>query len=132
MPAQIRRWFWDAKYAMPSVENQDWDLVLADWDFAPLLTEYAEDRANPIEKRMEALSALLILQASMTGTPDPKRKNKINAEIQRVVAGDRDLARRVCSDWLGAVETLVVRRILGDHIPDDVPQWMHEEARNRA
>jgi hypothetical protein len=132
MPTEIRRWFLDTDYATPSVEQQDWDLVLADWDFVPLLTEYAEERANPIEKRMEAFSALLVLQGSLASTPDPERKRWINREIEQVVVGDPELARRACSDWLGAVETLVVRQILGDQIPDDIPQWIHKKARTRA
>ena len=132
MPIEIRRWLLEAEYAMPSVEHQDWDLVLADWDFVPLLTEYSEDRANPIDKRFEAFSALLVVQKSIASTPDAERKKRINQEIEQVVVGDREFARRACSDWLGVVEALVVRRFLGDQIPDDVPQWMHEEARSRA
>jgi hypothetical protein len=132
MPVETRRWFLEADYAMPSVEHQDWDLVLAEWDFVPLLTEYAEDRAHPIEKRFEAFSALMVLQRSVASTPDAERKKTINQEIERVVLGDREFARRSCGDWLGVVESLIVRRILGEPIPDDIPQWMHEEARNRA
>ena len=132
MPAETRRWFLEANYAMPSVEHQDWDLVLAEWDFVPLLTEYAEDNANPIEKRFEAFSALMVLQRSVASTPDAERKKTIHHQIERVVLRDREFARRSCGDWLGVVEALIVRRILGEPLSDDIPQWMHEEARNRA
>jgi hypothetical protein len=132
MPADMRRWFLEADYAMPSVEQQDWDLVLAEWDFVPLLTEYAQDRANPMEKRFEAFSALMVLQRSVASTPDAERKKSINQEIERVVLEDREFARQSCGDWFGVVEGLIVRRILGEPIPDDIPQWMHEEAQNRA
>src|SRR2546426_11596067 len=94
MPAEVQRWFLEADYAMPSVEHQDWDLVLAEWDFVPLLAEYAEDRANPIEKRFEAFSALMVLQRSVASTPDAERKKTINQEIERVVLGDREFARQ--------------------------------------
>src|SRR5512146_1329219 len=88
MPAQMRRWYLESDYAMPCVESQDWDLILADWDFLPLLREYAEDRGNPMEKRLEAFSALMVLQASVASAPDPERKERINHDIEQIVIGD--------------------------------------------
>lgn len=132
MQAEIRRWFLDADYAMPSVENQEWDVVLAQWDFVPLLREYADDRSNPIEKRFEAFLALMGLQELTASTPDRQRKSWINHEIEQVVVGDPEFARRACSDWLGGVDALIVARILGDQISNDIPKWMLEEARDRA
>jgi hypothetical protein len=132
IPAEIRRWFLEADYAMPSVEHQDWDLILADWGFVPLLTQYAEDRASPIEKRFEAFSALMVLRRCTASSPGAERKKTLSQEIERLVLGDPAFARRVSDEWLGLVEALAVRKILGDRIPDDIPRWMLEELRNRA
>jgi hypothetical protein len=133
MPADIRRWFLEPTYAAPSVEHQDWDLSLAEWDFVPLLADYATHRANPTEKRFEALAALMVLQRSVATTPaDAERKTRINRELESVVLRDREFARQACSEWLGLVEALVIKRILGEPIPHDVPQWVHEQVQNRA
>jgi hypothetical protein len=132
MPVEVRRWFLEADYAMPSVEHQDWDLVLAEWDFVPLLTEYLDERANPVEKRFEVFSALMVLQRSIGSSSDAERKEILSREIERLVLKDRDFARQVTDECLGVVEALIVRTILGDEIPKDVPHWIHEEIAKRA
>ena len=75
-----------------------------------------------MEKRFEAFSALMVLQRSVASTPDAERKKTINQEIERVVLEDREFARQSCNDWFGVVEALIVRRILGEAIPDDIPK----------
>lgn len=132
IPVDLRRWFLEADYAMPSEEHQDWDLILAEWDFVPLLTEYLDERTNPIEKRFEAFSALMVLQGSVACVSDATRKKILSQRIERLVQGDRDFAHRVSHEWLGLVEALVVRKILGEEIPKDIPDWVHEEIANRA
>ena len=132
MPVEVRRWFLEADYAMPSVEHQDWDLILAEWDFVPLLTEYLDERANPVEKRFEAFSALMVLQRSVASGSDAARKEILSREIERLVLKDRDFARQVSDECLGLVEALIVRTILGDEIPKDVPHWIHEEIAKRV
>lgn len=117
---------------MPSVEHQDWDLILAEWDFVPLLTEYVVERANPIEKRFEAFSALMVLQKSITSTGATTRKKSICDNIERLVLADRSFAHRVSKECLGMVEALIVRKILGGEIPKDIPEWIHEEIANRT
>jgi hypothetical protein len=131
MPAFIRRWFLEQDYAMPSVQDQDWDLVLAEWNYMPLLIEYAEESANPLEKRFEAFMALMILQESCSDGVEAERKKTVNQEIERIVLVNRDFARNLCDGWLGLIETLIVQKILGEEIPSDIPEWMREEIRHR-
>jgi hypothetical protein len=131
MPPFIRHWFLEQDYAMPSVQYQDWDLVLADWNYLPLLIEYAEESANPLEKRFEAFMAIMILQESCSGEVEAERKRIVNQEIERIVLGNHNFARKLCDGWLGLIETLIVQKILGEEIPSDIPEWMREEIRNR-
>ena len=119
MPPDIRRWFLERDYAKPSYEHQDWDASLAEWDFVPLLSEYIEDPLNPIEKRFEAFSALMILR-----TLDPKESEahkKLNQEIRKIVLATPDFARKVSAEWLRLPEARVVARILGEETPQDLP-----------
>jgi len=132
MPTSIRRWFLERGYAPPSVEHQDWDLVLAKWDFMPLLTDYAKDAGNPIEKRFEAISALIVLQEFAYKSRESERMCIINRELRRLVLENRDFARQACNDWLGLLETLIVQKILGDEIPSDIPQWLRDTIAERA
>ena len=131
MPLEIRRWFVEPDYAKPSIQDQDWDLILATWDYLPLLIEYCEDPANPLEKRFEAFSALMVLDSAGAGRLDDDRRSGVNREIKRIVLGNRDFAHQVCG-WLGVAEALSVKRMLGEEIPQDVPQWMREEIKRRA
>jgi len=55
MPPFVRRWFLEPDHARPSIEHQDWDFIIADWVYLPLLIEYSEDSTNPLEKRFVAL-----------------------------------------------------------------------------
>jgi hypothetical protein len=132
IPVEVRRWLLEADYATPSTEHQDWDLILAEWDLVPLLTEYLDERANPVEKRFEAFSALMVLQRSIARGSDASRKEILSGEIERLVLKDRAFARQVSDECLGLVEALIVRAILGDEIPKDVPHWVHEEIGKRA
>jgi hypothetical protein len=119
MPPDIRRWFLERDYAKPGYEHQDWDASLAEWDFGPLLSEYIKDPFNPIEKRFEAFSALILLQ-----TLDPEKSEahkKLDQEIKKIVLAIPDFARKVSAEWLGLPEARVVARILGEETPQDFP-----------
>lgn len=115
MPECIRRWFLDPAYAIPSVEHQDWDLVLAEWSIAPLLIEYVEESRNPIEKRYEAFSALVVLRESLARAKEVNTTKTLSEEIKRLVLSDRQFAEDVCNGWLGASEALEIEQILRDH-----------------
>jgi hypothetical protein len=132
MPPEIRRWFIEPDYAKPSIQHQDWDLILADWDYLPLLIEYCEDLVHPLEKRFEAFSALMVLQGSCPSGAGYEQKKSISQEIERIVLGNRDFARRVCDQCLGLIEALIIKKMLGEEIPNDVPEWMRKEIENRA
>src|SRR5690349_5552433 len=84
MPADIRRWFVEQDFAKPSTEHQDWDLILADWKYVPLLIEYAGDPANPLEKRFEAFSALMVLQGHREEA-EALRQRHLSQDIRRIV-----------------------------------------------
>jgi hypothetical protein len=129
MPPFVRRWFLEPDYAKPSIEHQDWDLIIADWDYLPLLIEYCEDSANPLEKRFEALSALMVLRKS-DGRSESDRM-KLKEHIQRILLGDRDFARAF-SEWIGGIPSLVVSRMLGEEMPKDLPNWMRDEIDGNA
>jgi hypothetical protein len=128
----IRRWFLEQDHAMPSAHDQDWDLILADWDYLPLLIEYAEEPADPFEKRSEAFLAIMVLQECCSNGGQSERKKAINQEVERIVLGNRNFAHELCEGCLGLIETLIVKNILGEAIPSDIPEWMREEVRNRA
>jgi hypothetical protein len=130
MPPFVQRWFLEPDYAKPSTEHQDWDLVIADWNYLPLLIEYSEDAANPLGKRFEVFSALMVLRKSDASGSEIERA-KIKQHIQRIVLGDRDFARAF-SEWIGGVPSLVVRRMLGEEIPKNLPNWMHDEIERNA
>gem|GEM_PF-4210732 len=132
MPSDIRRWFLEQHYAKPSIQDQDWDLGLAEWEYLPLLIEYIEDPVNPLEKRFETFSALMVLQGLKSSGPGTERRKKLTQEIRRIVLGNQEFARKVADEWLGLVEALTVQRMLGDDIPEDVPQWIHDEVAQRA
>lgn len=129
MPSEIRRWFLERDYAIPSLQEQDWDLALANWDYVPLLIEYSEDDVNILEKRFDAFSALMVLLESRS---EDSRKKTLNQQIERVVLGNPDFAHNVCDDWLGVIEALIVKKILGEEIPQDVPEWMRDEVMRRT
>ena len=130
MPPEMRRWFLEQAYAKPSVEDQDWDLILAEWNYVSLLMEYTEDQTNVLDKRFEAFSALMVLQGHKEA-PEVQRKN-LTQEIKRIVLGNHDFAREASEHWLGLTESLTIRRMLGEEIPEDVPQWIREEVTQRA
>jgi hypothetical protein len=132
MPLDIRRWFLERDYAKPSVQDQDWDLILAEWEYVPLLIEYAKDPANLLDKRFEAFSTLMVLQGHTGSGPEDDRKKKLNQEIRRIVLGNQDFAREVSQQWLGLVEALTIQRMLGQEISQDIPQWIREEVKHRA
>jgi hypothetical protein len=132
MPPFIRRWFLEQDYAMPSLHDQDWDLILADGDYLPLLIEYTEEPANRLEKRCVAFMAIMVLQECCSSGGESERKKAINQEIKRIVLGNRDFAHELCVGWLGQIETLIVKNILGEAIPSDIPGWMCEEVRSRS
>jgi hypothetical protein len=130
MPPFVRRWFLEPDHAKPSIEHQDWDLVIADWDYLPLLIEYSEDSANPLEKRFEALSVLMVLQKSNESTSEIQRV-KLKQHIEQILLGNRDFARAF-SEWIGGIPSLVVRRMLGEEMPNDLPKWMRDEIERNA
>lgn len=132
MPSDIRRWFLQQDYAKPSIQDQDWDLMLAEWDYVPLLIEYIGDPVNPLETRFEAFSALMVLQALKASGPGAERRKRLTEKIRRVVLRDQEFARKVAGEWLGLVEALTIRRMLGDSTPEDVPRWIHDEVTHRA
>lgn len=131
MPPEIRRWFLEQDYAKPSIEHQDWDLVLADREFVPLLVEYARDPGNLLEKRFESLSALMVLQEEADANTSDSDLSTIKDHVQRVVVGDRDFAISF-SEWIGGISSFVVKKLLGEELPQDLPQWMHDEIQRRA
>lgn len=131
MPLEIRRWFLDPDYGKPSVQNQDWDLTLAVWDYVPLLIDYSEDQTNPLEKRFEAFSALMVLQSFGARESEADSMSRLHREIARIVVADRGFAHKVC-ECLGVVEALVVKKILGEGVPHDVPEWIRAEIDRRA
>jgi hypothetical protein len=131
LSSEILRWFLDRDYAKPSTKEQDWDLVLADWKYVPLLIEYAKDPANLLEKRLEAFSALMVLQAHREEGDAPRQRN-LNQEIKRIVLAHPDFAREASTQWLGLIESLTVKTMLGEEIPADVPQALREEIARRA
>lgn len=132
MSSDIRRWFLERDYAKPSLENQDWDLSLAEWDFVPLLIEYTEDQANLLDKRFMAFSALMVLHGFDGNESEGERRRQLYREIERIVLENREFARQVSDGCLGLIEALIIKRILGEEIPEDVPQWMREEVTRRA
>ncbi len=132
MPPDIRRWFLEREYAKPSAQDQDWDLILAEWEYVPLLIEYTEDPANLLDKRFESFSALMVLQGYEKKDSDTERKKDLNQEIRRLIDENREFARDVSQGRLGLVEALTVRKMLGEEIPGDVPQWIREEVEHRA
>ena len=131
LPSEIERWFLDREYAKPSIKDQDWDLVLADWKYVPLLIEYAEDPANLLEKRFEAFSALMVLQGRRE-EGDATRKKNLKQDLKRMVLAHPDFAREASTQWLGLIEALTVKTMLGEEIPADVPQALREEIAHRA
>jgi hypothetical protein len=131
LPSEIQRWFLDHDYAKPTTKEQDWDLVLADWKYVPLLIKYAEDPANLLEKRFEAFSALMVLQGHREEGAAPCQRN-LHQEIKRIVLAHPDFAREASTQWLGLIESLTVKKMLGDEIPADVPQALREEIAHRA
>ena len=134
MPAKFRRWFLDPEHGVPSYENLDWDLVLANWCYVPLLAEYAEDAAHPLEKRYDAFLALLVLQGFQFDPDrgDALQRKGLDEHIRRVVLTHPDLARAAAGEWLGWAESLTVLTILGEPIPADTPQWVRDEVRRRT
>jgi hypothetical protein len=130
MPQDIRRWLLEPNYAAPSVAHQDWDLSLAEWDYLPLLIEYAEDAGNPLEKRYEALSALFMLQQSAANASEPDQA-KLRQHIQHIILHDPNFARSA-AEWLGAVESLIIKTMLKDELPPDLPEWIRTEIKRRA
>jgi hypothetical protein len=129
LSSDMRRWFLESAYGMPSYENQDWDLALADWSRVPLLVEYAEDGAHPLEKRYEAFSALMILQGFQRAPDrgDVQQRKRLGEQVRQIVLNQPDFGRAVASDWLGLAESLIVLRILGEPISADTPQWVRDE-----
>jgi hypothetical protein len=107
-------------------------LILAEWDFVPLLTEYVNESENPLEKRFEAFSALMVLQKSTLNANEEARKRILREEIRRLALEDQDFARKASDSHLGLVEALVIRKILGEEIPSDIPNWMLEEIAKRT
>jgi hypothetical protein len=130
MPRDIRRWFIESEYAKPSYDHQDWDLMLAHWDYVPLLIEYCENIVNPLEKRFEAFSALMVLQSSGADRPEDDRK-RVTHEIERIVLANRDFAHKACN-WVGVTESLRIKQMLGEELPADIPQWMHDEIKRNT
>src|SRR5690349_16125161 len=104
LPVEIRRWFLEQDYAKPSPKEQDWDLILADWNYVPLLIEYAEDAGNLLEKRFEAFSALMVLQGNCDEGNGLRQRN-LTQEIKRIVLGHREFAREAATHWLGLIES---------------------------
>src|SRR6266566_909664 len=90
MPPDLRRWFLEQDYAKPSIQDQDWDLSLAEWAYVPLLIEYTEDSANLLDKRFEAFSALMVLQGLGGSGAEGERKKMLTQEIVRIVVGNRE------------------------------------------
>ena len=130
MPQDIRRWLLEPNYAAPSVAHQDWDLSLAEWDYLPLLIEYAEDAANPLEKRYTALSALFVLQKSAANSSETGQA-KLRQHIQHIILHDPNFARSA-ANWLGSVEALTIKTILKEKLPQDLPEWIRTETKRRA
>lgn len=130
MSLVVRRWFLEQDYAKPSVQEQDWDLVLADWSYIPLLIEYCEEPANPLEKRFITFSALLVLHGSNRGPRNIDWRKELNQKIERIILANRHFAHAACEE-LGLIEWLVVKRIVGEQFPHDVSQRMREEVKRR-
>jgi hypothetical protein len=76
--------------------------------------------------------AIMVLQECYSNRGQSERKKTINQEVERIVPGNRDFAHRLCEGCLGLIETLIVKSILGEAIPSDIPKWMREEVRHRA
>ena len=131
MPSDIRRWFLERDYSRPSVEHQDWDLVLAHPEYVPLIVEYARDVLNPLEKRFEALSALFVLLEQPGANTSESYRIMLKQEVRRIVVDDQDFAGAF-SEWIGGVPSFVVKKMLGEELPADLPAWMHDEIQRRT
>lgn len=127
MPLDVRRWFAEKEYARPSYQDQDWDLVLAQWELVPQLLEFAADEGKLLEKRFEALSALLVLQGD---AKDDAKRGLVTEQIRKLVLSNREFAREAASQWFGVVEAVVVLSILGEVNPE-MPEWVVARANQR-
>ena len=134
MPDEFRRWFLEPGHGAPSYENQDWHLVLANWRYVPLLAEYVEDPAHPLEKRYDAFLALMVLQGFQFDPDrgDARQREALDGHIRRIVLTHPDFARAAAGEWLGWVDSLAVFTILGEPIPANTPEWVRGELRRRT
>jgi hypothetical protein len=75
---------------------------------------------------------MVLLYDSHDNECDADRREGLKQKVVRIVLADRDFAHRVSDEWLGGIEGLMVRRMLGEAMPRGVPEWMSEEAERRA
>jgi len=72
----------------------------------------------------------MVLRKSDASASEMERV-KLKQHIERIVLGNREFARAF-SEWIGGTPSLVVRRMLGEEMPKDLPKWMHNEIERNA
>ncbi|MEN6624977.1 MAG: hypothetical protein ABFD69_01985 [Candidatus Sumerlaeia bacterium] len=145
MPDEVRRWFLDRDFARPGPDHQDWDGLLARWEYEPLLIEYCEDLWNPSDKRYDALSAMLLLRREIASdaacyasdfdvsltpmcmTADADRNGEaIDLLIRRLLFKQRDFIERFRTSSGGA-DSALMDVLLGEADADAVPAEFRED-----
>ncbi len=124
----IDRWFSEPEFAMPSTENQDWDIVLGKPDLFPRLKAYLEQAESPEAKKGIVVAALLELLEHYCPRDGRPESARFAEEIRAVIRRHASIAKLAMEDSSDAGE-IVIRKISGLPIPDYFAQWDREEAK---
>src|SRR4051812_10432334 len=95
IPDYIERWLSDPVYG---VDEQDFDLSLADVEFLPRLKAYLSDAAAPDFKKAEVVSALLELLEHDCPQDGGAEAARLAEDIKHTVRQHTEIAHRAMSE----------------------------------
>jgi hypothetical protein len=130
IPDWILRWFNEPAYGL---DDQDWDLILMEVNFLPLMIQYLESSDGVLDKKFTVVSALAEMLLKPRGeNPEAHPVSEaIAGQIKDALKRNRDVAL-LATPHLSVTSEILILLLCGDGLPKEMAQWHAEIKRCEA
>ena len=121
IPDWVERWFAQPAHGL---DAQDWDLILMERRFLPLMFSYLESPEGVLEKKFTIVSALAEMLFLERGENSDTHavSQKVADEIKSVLARNKDLSL-AARPQLGIKANILIMMIVGSPLTAEIGRW---------